>query len=150
MSTEQQIAALAAAMSTLPQMGGPRLSIPPPARMMWARELVEKWGVSIDPDKATLEAVSDSPTQLGHHGPQTVRERKPLSQTAQHNLVAGARDYINTNFPDLAERIAAADTPAKQAALREELRREIPGPIQAAMTQLEQTDPEDLACEDVP
>lgn len=141
---EAQIAALSAAMSTMPGMGGPRPGVPVPARMAWARELVEKWGVSIDPDQATLEAVNMNPPEMGNHGPHQVRERQPLEPHQQELLVANAQDFVNTNMADLAQRIKAADTEEKRTALREELRSEIPAPIMAAMAAYEQADPETL------
>lgn len=145
LSSEQQIEALSAAMSTLPAMSGPRPGIPPPARLLWARELIERWGVSIDPDKATLEAVNSNPSQMGNHGPRTVRD---ISPAVQERLIASSRDYVNANIPDIAQRIAAADTEEKKAALREELIRDLPPQVKAAIGRLEQINPEDLVCKE--
>lgn len=130
-AAQQQIDALANAMSTMPGLNdGPRAVVSAPARRIWAKELIEKWGVSIDPAKATVEVVATGPAILGPHGPREVREKTLTDAAAEH---AAVTRYITTkgpaflaaNQPDLADRMRAAKTSAQRAALREELRQKL-------------------------
>jgi hypothetical protein len=126
---EQQdmIAALSRAMSTIPGLDPNHARTPVNAavRHAWATELVTKWGVSIDPDKATVEAVSTAPPQFGNLGPHTVRPRAQAAPDAAEYLRKNGPDFMAQNRPDLAARMAAAKTPEQRAALAEELRQSI-------------------------
>ena len=142
LTTEEQVEALAKAMSTMPGLHGPRTTVAAPARALWARELIEKWGVSIDPDQATVEAFAD-PTAMGSHGPQSMRERLEAQPAEADYLRRQAADFIKEQMSDLGSQIAAADTPAKAAALREKLRTELPAHILAVADMVERADPAD-------
>lgn len=130
--TAAQIDALANAMSTMPGLDDtkPRAVVSAPARLRWAKELVEKWGVSIDPSKATVEVQSISP--YGPHGPREVRERTGGLEDKAAEFAATQRyvetrgpAFLRANQPDLAERLRNAKTPAQRQALQDELRKKI-------------------------
>ena len=127
---QDQIRALAMAMSTIPGLDPTKGRTPVNAavRRVWAAELVTKWGVSIDPEKASVEAVNTTPG-LGNHGAHEVRDRKPVtmpeSEQARQFMRASAPDFLAANSPDLAARIAAAKTPEQRDALAAELKEKI-------------------------
>lgn len=131
MEADPRIDALAKAMSTMPGMDASKGRTPVNAavRRLWAAELITKWGVSIDPSQATVEAVSTAPEQLGNVAPHTVRERviRDEDERAAGTAIIetdGAR-FLAANRPDLAAQMAAAKTPAQRTALAAELRAKI-------------------------
>lgn len=131
MEADPRIDALAKALSTMPGLdpNKGRTSVNAAVRRLWATELIAKWGVSIDPTQATVEAVTTAPPQLGNIGPHTVR---PKVVRDADEIAAGTAlieqigpEFLAANRPDLASQMAAAKTPAQRAALSEELRAKI-------------------------
>ena len=124
---DAQIDALASAMSTMPGLkeNSPRTVVSAPARRRWAKELIEKWGVSIDPAKATVEVVATGPAMFGPHGPREVRDKTAENAAVNRYIRAKGPDFLAVNQPELAERIRAAKTPAQTKALQEELREKL-------------------------
>jgi hypothetical protein len=124
----EQIAALAKAMSTIPGLDPTKGRTPVNAavRGMWAAELVTKWGVSIDPELATVEAVSAT-EQFGNLGPHNVVDKVTEAEREAANALVrnNASDFLSANNPTLAARLAAAKTPQQRHALAEELRGKI-------------------------
>jgi hypothetical protein len=128
LSREEQVAALSQAMSTMPGMDPTkqRTTIAAPARALWAAELIDKWGVTIDPSKATVESFSTNPAEIGNHGPQQVRERDPNKTAEMDDLLRQQGPaFLRFNNPDLAARLAAAKTQPQRDALVAELREKI-------------------------
>lgn len=126
LSRQDQIDALSRAMSSMPGMDETkgRTTIAAPARRLWATELVDKFGVSIDPEAATAEAFATNPPQMGNLGPQEVRERTDADEmTAYINQQGPA--FLAANKPDLAARLAAAKTQPQRDALIAELKAQI-------------------------
>jgi hypothetical protein len=124
--SDDQIAALAKAMSTIPGLDPNKGRTPVNAavRRLWATELITKWGVSIDPGQATVEAVNAAP-ELGNVGPHTVADKKAEKAVAAQFLQENAPGFMAANTPDLAARIAAAKTADQRDALTAELRQKI-------------------------
>jgi hypothetical protein len=124
----EQIDALAKAMSTIPGLDPTQGRTPVNAavRRMWATELVSKWGVSIDPAKATVEAVPTAPA-LGNIGPHEVRDKATDADRMAANQVVRQHGpaFLAANTPDLAARLAAAKTQEQRDALAAELRDKI-------------------------
>lgn len=129
MSQADQIAALAKAMSTMPGMDPNKARTPVNAavRQAWAAELITKWGVSIDPSAATVEAVSTAPPQLGNVGPHVVQDKKANDERMAANQFVrqNAPGFLEANKPDLAARLAAAKTADQRDALAAELKEKI-------------------------
>jgi len=120
-----QIDALSKAMSTIPGLDPQKGRTPVNAavRRLWATELITKWGVSIDPSKATVEAVNNAP-QLGNLGPHTVQDKTEKTAASQFIRENGPA-FMAANQPDLHARMHAAKTPEQRAALADELRQQI-------------------------
>lgn len=130
-ANSEQVAALAKAMSTMPGMdpNKGRTSVNAAVRALWAAELIEKWGVSIDPGKATVEAVSVSAPQLGNVGEHEVREKvvRDADEVAAGTQIIqqNGMPFLAANRPDLAARMAAAKTQAQRNELAAELKAKI-------------------------
>lgn len=130
-----QIDALARAMSTMPGLDPSKSRTPVNAavRRLWATELITKWGVSIDPEAATVEAVNETPAlgNIGHHKVQARAADRLAAARAADNAAGeefirrSGADFLAANRPDLAARLAAAKTPAQRHALAEELKTKI-------------------------
>lgn len=125
-SKQEQVEALAKAMSTMPGLDPSkgRTPVNAAARRLWATELVTKWGVSIDPEVATVEAVTQAPA-LGNVGPHTVQDKTANRAANSEVIQQTGREFLAANRPDLAERIAAAKTADQRDALADELRQKI-------------------------
>src|SRR4051812_1694362 len=147
LSREEQITALATAMSTMPGLDGKRQNVPAPARRVWATELIDNWGVRIDPTKATAEwfatnqawtGAAAAPmamaakatsatrgTQTGTRPDGTVTDEYAQMHGATQYVERMGPDFLAANNPTLAQRIAAAKTSAEKDALAAELRQQI-------------------------
>lgn len=98
-------------------------------RRLWAAELVTKWGVTIDPAAATVEAVSTGAPQLGNIAEHVVREKvvRDAEEVAAGTAFIQQKGlpFLAANRPDLAARMAAAKTQEQRNELAEELRQKI-------------------------
>lgn len=155
MNRDEQIKALSEAMSSVPGMRqAERAGLGPMVRTMWATDLIDRWGVSIDPDKAKVTAVHGGGLGMGNHGPWGIEEKtraarrdpEPNATPEQARMVLGPvmAQMLDTTQPELAARINAAKTPEQRQAMLEELRAKIPAPIMEAALRYAASDPDDL------
>lgn len=97
--------------------------IPPPGRMMLADKL-HGLGVRQHPELATLELEREGPVELGNHAPQRVVKKAVVSEgmdaLRKINPSLAARIDAAQADPDMASRIAAANTAGAQEALAKE------------------------------
>lgn len=108
---ERQIAELAKAMSTMPGLDGKRTTVTAPARSLWAADLIDNFGVSIDLTKASAKGAAILTANAPDNNRQIVTQMGPA--------------FLTGTNPNLAARIRAAKTPEQRAALSAELRQKI-------------------------
>ena len=100
--------------------------LPPPARAVVAADLYDQ-GVRLLPQLATKHVVRDGPAGLGNWAP-------------AHLERSDAMDILQKVNPELAGRVAAAETEDQKAAIREEIKANFPDQIAAIEQQLAEVD----------
>jgi hypothetical protein len=117
----QEVALAAAIAAALPPLA-------PPARKILAHNLFDQ-GVRLHPEFATKQAVADGPDRQANWRPQQLLE-----------MAKDPFEIVKNFTPELAEKIAAAQTEEQRAAIREEIRHKHGSQIADLAAKIEQNE----------
>jgi hypothetical protein len=121
--------------------------LPPPGRAMIADKL-HGLGVRVHGELATLQLEREGPKELGAHAPMRVVKKASMNEgmeaLRQINPALAARIDAAKADPEMAAKIAAAETAAAQAPIAEALGINITEDLKVIENEIGKVTPEDL------